>query len=94
MKKNILQQVPNPYKPYKIKVDLKFLSKKLGLEIKPNIIAQILNPLGFAVTWQKDVFTVKVPSWRSNDIKIPEDILEEVARIYGYHKLPSILMNG
>ena len=92
--KNVLDIYPNPYKPYKIKVDLKFLSKKLGLEIKPNIIAQILNPLGFAVTWQKDVFTVKVPSWRSNDIKIPEDILEEVARIYGYHKLPSILMNG
>ncbi|KKP52411.1 MAG: Phenylalanine-tRNA ligase beta subunit [Candidatus Roizmanbacteria bacterium GW2011_GWA2_33_33] len=32
-----------------------------------------------------------MPSWRANDIDIPEDIIEEVARVYGYHNIPSIL---
>jgi phenylalanyl-tRNA synthetase beta chain len=33
-----------------------------------------------------------VPSWRAKDINIPEDIVEEVARVYGYHRLPSYIM--
>ena len=33
----------------------------------------------------------RVPHWRYNDISIPEDLIEEIARIYGYHHLPSNL---
>ena len=32
-----------------------------------------------------------VPSFRANDINIPEDVIEEVARVYGYHNIPSVL---
>ena len=38
-------------------------------------------------------YHVRPPSWRSNDLKIPQDIIEEIARIYGYHNLPSKIMD-
>ena len=38
-----------------------------------------------------DKFTVTVPSFRSHDVQQPEDIVEEIARIYGYHNIPSQL---
>jgi phenylalanyl-tRNA synthetase beta chain len=39
----------------------------------------------------KETLTAIVPSYRADDITIPEDLIEEVARVYGYHNLPSIL---
>jgi len=62
-----------------------FINSRLGINLKINEINEILSSLGF---------TPQVPWWRKNDITIPEDIVEEVARIYGYHNLPSCLMAG
>ena len=74
--KNVLDIYSNPYKPYKVKVNLEFLYKRLGLIITPKTITQILNPLGFDLTWQKDSFTAKVPSWRAKDIKFRKIFLK------------------
>ncbi|HBU21793.1 TPA: hypothetical protein DEB02_02505, partial [Candidatus Beckwithbacteria bacterium] len=53
---------------------------------------QILENLGFFFSIDKnEQLSVKPASFRTKDIAIPEDIVEEVARIYGYHKLPSKL---
>jgi phenylalanyl-tRNA synthetase beta chain len=48
--------------------------------------------LGFKNKFSSEKFIIQVPSWRNQDISLPEDIVEEVARIYGYHRLPSFLM--
>jgi phenylalanyl-tRNA synthetase beta chain len=54
-----------------------------------------LTRLGFNIkTKPKNVFEVYVPSWRARDIGIKEDLVEEVARIYGYFNLPSVVPLG
>lgn len=90
----ILDLYPNPYKPHNITLTEEFIAQRLGIKISKQDIARFLTPLGFNIAWKKDVLTLTIPSWRSRDVNIPEDIVEEVARIYGYHNLPSDLMTG
>ena len=51
-----------------------------------------MEDLGCQVSVKDSVFTVYPPSYRP-DIAIQADIVEEIARIYGYHNLPSKLMD-
>lgn len=75
-----------------IAVSLEFINKKIGIEFKEKEVATILERLGFTLTFKKGVFFVSVPTWRATkDISIPEDIVEEVARIYGYNNIPTAL---
>lgn len=67
------------------------ITRYLGLELPVNQIAKILEELGCTVTLKKGVFAVQPPTFRP-DITIPADVIEEIARIYGYHNLPSVLM--
>lgn len=92
--KEILDLYPNQYKGKVVRVSLDEISKKLGIEIPKKDISTFLNPLGFNSSWEKNILKVGVPSFRANDTSIPEDIIEEIARIYGYHNLPSEVMSG
>lgn len=75
-----------------ISVDKKFFEKKLGLPIPEKEIVKILENLGFGVEVKKDSWIVKVPSWRAaKDIAIAEDLVEEVARVFGYEKIPATM---
>ncbi len=66
-----------------------FLNKKIGVEIDKKEVAVILTRLGFGVKEKKDRLLVTMPTWRATrDISIPEDLVEEVARIYGYNNIP------
>jgi phenylalanyl-tRNA synthetase beta chain len=62
----------------------------LGVEIPAAEIARILHRLGFAVEGSGPGFTVTVPTWRL-DVEREIDLIEEVARIYSYLKIPSTL---
>ena len=75
-----------------IELDLDFLNKKIGMEIKKKDAADILKRLGFVVSQKKDTLSVKIPTWRATkDIAIPEDLIEEIARISGYDKISASL---
>lgn len=99
---------PNPHKPKKVYVSVDFINERLGINIPAKEVIAILTSLGFichperqrriskdsSASPQNDNLVVEIPSHRANDISIPEDIVEEIARIYGYHNLPSQLMSG
>jgi len=76
-----------------ILLNVQNLHVKLGVEIKPDRIKKILIDLGFIVSGSKD-FKVTVPWWRQKDVEGEHDLIEEVARIYGYHNLPFDLPSG
>jgi phenylalanyl-tRNA synthetase beta chain len=69
------------------------LNTYLGIDIKPQKVTRILKDLGCAVEYKDDLYTVTPPSFRINDLKIYQDVIEEIARIYGYHNLPSKVMD-
>lgn len=75
-----------------IELPLEFLNKKIGKEIKKKEVIKILESLGFGVKEKKDILYVTIPTWRATkDISIPEDLVEEVARIYGYGNIDTQL---
>jgi len=90
----ILDLYPKPYKAQKITTDFEFIEQRLGITLAKQKISEILTALDFETSWKGKKLEVLVPSFRASDMKIPEDIIEEVARIYGYHNLPSQLMTG
>lgn len=91
---NVYDVYPNKPESRRIKTSLSFIKQILGIQIDKKRIDTILNALSFKTHWSGDSLTVHVPSFRVNDISIPEDLIEEIARIYGYHNLPSELMTG
>ncbi|AMN68493.1 phenylalanine--tRNA ligase subunit beta [Psychrobacter sp. P11G5] len=62
----------------------------IGIEIEPAVMVRILTQLGFEVAQQVDSLICTPPSYRF-DMSIKEDLIEEVARIYGYDNIPSVL---
>ena len=94
MVSKIYDNYPTPLKTKEVKTDYKFITDRLGINITKLKINQILKALEFEPKWSANNLTVKVPSFRYKDIAIPEDIVEEIARIYGYHKIPSNMLKG
>lgn len=67
-----------------------FIISRLGIDIALEEIVDIFKRLNFEVKVDNDNIIVNVPS-RRMDITIPADLVEEVARIYGYEKMPLTL---
>ena len=76
-----------------IRVTVEKVNKVLGIEIPEETIVSILEDLGFGVSANNGVIDVVVPT-RRLDVNIPEDLIEEVGRIYGMDnikgKLPEL----
>ena len=77
-------------KDTEVVITLEKINRLLGTAISSGEVTAIFNQLGFASTFDGEIFTVAVPP-RRWDISIYADILEEVARIYGYDNLPETL---
>src|SRR3989344_5606574 len=78
--------------PKTIKLDLKQLNRLIGYDFQSKTTSTILTNLGFSVKkFSTDLLEVEVPTWRLHDIAIPEDLAEEIARVYGYYRLESKL---
>ncbi|HRN70445.1 MAG TPA: phenylalanine--tRNA ligase beta subunit-related protein, partial [Candidatus Woesebacteria bacterium] len=80
---------PNPAKEKHITVSFKDIRHVMGIEIKEETIIDILERLGFKTQKEDDTLKVTIPSYRHDDVHIKEDIIEEVARVYGYYNLPN-----
>lgn len=76
---------PKPYKPYTVSVSRQKLDAYLGISLKDKEIKEILTSLGLG-----SGLSIQVPSFR-RDIQIDVDIIEEIARIYGYHNIKPTL---
>lgn len=74
-------------------IETSAINSRLGTEITSEEIVEILNRLQFSFNQDGETFTIQVPT-RRGDITIFEDMLEEVARIYGYDNLPYTLPEG
>lgn len=89
---DIFDYYPNPRTPKVVSLDLSWLDKFIGVAISKDQIISILSGLGFSGNPNSDGFIeCVVPSFRYHDINIKEDLAEEIARIYGYFRLPSVL---
>lgn len=73
-----------------VKVTTAKVNGLLGTKITTDEIKDIFSSLNFEFTLDDEEFNVKVPTYR-NDITMAADLIEEVARIYGYDKIPSTL---
>jgi len=72
----------------KLKLRKKRVMDLLGTEISSEVIKKILESLSFKVSEKENLFEVEVPSFRQ-DIKQEVDLIEEIARLYGYEKIPT-----
>ena len=73
-----------------VKTDVEFINNRLGLSLNQADIKSLLENVEFKVSLSAKNIDVIAPFWRT-DIEIPEDIVEEVGRLYGYNNLPVVL---
>ncbi|HSX36020.1 MAG TPA: phenylalanine--tRNA ligase subunit beta [Patescibacteria group bacterium] len=67
-----------------------FINDRLGINLPASAMQTLLENVEFKVEVSGDQLVVTAPFWRT-DIEIPEDIVEEVGRLYGFDHLPMIL---
>lgn len=87
---DILDNHKNLPSPSLVQVRTEFINSRLGLNLSAKDIKKLLENVEFNVASDSDRLKISVPFWRT-DIEIPEDVVEEVGRLYGYDKLPLAL---
>ena len=85
----VMDVVAKEKAPTCIKLEPEKINALLGTELEEDLMREILVSLGFILNGD-DIY---VPSWRG-DVEHYSDIAEEVARFYGYNKIPCTLMRG
>jgi len=89
--RGVVDVYPRPYPPRRIVLPAGEARRILGIPFTAEELADLLRPLGFACTVEGENVRVEVPSFRM-DVALPADLLEEVARMYGYDRIPTTLL--
>jgi phenylalanyl-tRNA synthetase beta chain len=90
----IIDVYPGKRRVTRITVTQDRLRRILGLQLPTPQVRQTLTSLGFGCRWvPPDRYVVRVPYWRT-DVRIPDDVAEELARIIGYDELPITALRG
>ena len=82
--------ISDPKKRKSLKISAKGTADFLGMDIDAGVVSTCLSSIGFDPVINNDIINVVVPSWRG-DVSMEVDVYEEVARIYGYDKIPAEL---
>ncbi|GIW18451.1 MAG: phenylalanine--tRNA ligase beta subunit [Tepidiforma sp.] len=90
----IVDVYPGKEPPRTIVLEAARIAQVLGIEVPVEDVRRILGDLGFIVHHVPPAkYSVQVPSWRP-DVEIPDDLVEEIGRIYGYDRLPATMLRG
>jgi phenylalanyl-tRNA synthetase beta chain len=81
------------FEPWKLSLQIERLNKILGIEIPQDKALSILENLNLSPDLKKDMIECTIPTYR-NDLQIEEDLIEEVARLYGYNNFPKTNPSG
>lgn len=78
-----------------VTVHMPYIRTITNTELIASEVVALIKPLGFSVDIVNDnEIRVVIPSYRAKDVNSPADIVEEIARIYGYHNIPGLLQIG
>ncbi len=87
----IIDVYPQPWQPLTLELPPREVTRLLGIRLSAQQIADLLNPVGFEYQVRDDTaeapVVVQVPSFRQ-DVTLLADLCEEVARLYGYDRIP------
>jgi phenylalanyl-tRNA synthetase beta chain len=89
----VLDAYPAPRRPVAVPLRLERIQRVVGACPPRPVVADILRGLGFPATERNDAFEVVVPAFR-RDVAIEDDLVEEIARVWGYDRIPSTLPSG
>jgi phenylalanyl-tRNA synthetase beta chain len=89
----VLDAYPVPRRPVAVPLRLARIQQVVGACPPRTVVADILRGLGFPATERNGDFDVVVPAFR-RDVAIEDDLVEEIARVWGYDKIPSTLPSG
>lgn len=91
--RGVIDVYPLRVSPTQVSVRTERVRKLLGIDISTEEVALLLRRLQFEVTVERDTVHCLVPTFR-NDIKREADLIEEIARLYGYDRIPMTLPKG
>ena len=87
--RGLIDRYPKPPKPRSVRLRLRRIAELLGVEIPGSFVVEVLGRLGFRVEGaHRGAWRVEVPTFRV-DVSREADLVEEVARFYGYDRIPS-----
>jgi phenylalanyl-tRNA synthetase beta chain len=87
---NLTDAYPRPFSPVQINVALRKIRDILGAEVSSGEVQEMFSALKIDSTMDNDTVVVAPPSFRQ-DIQRDTDVIEEIARLYGYDKIPTTL---
>jgi len=84
-----IDKYPTRIEKRTIRLDLSYADKIIGVNLKPETIKNLLQRIGIQATESSpEVLEFRVPYHRHFDLKHEVDLIEEIARLYGYSKIP------